>query len=32
MRVRGWLLVLCALLLVWQPLNLSLTMAGLSMS
>jgi hypothetical protein len=28
-RVRGWLLVLCALLLVWQPLNLSLTMAGL---
>jgi hypothetical protein len=29
MRVRGWLLVLCALLLVWQPLSLSLTMAGL---
>jgi hypothetical protein len=29
MRVRGWLLVLCALLLVWQPLNLSLTTAGL---
>jgi len=29
MRVRGWLLVLCALLLVWQPLNLGLTMAGL---
>jgi hypothetical protein len=29
MRVRGWLLVLCGLLLVWQPLNLSLTMAGL---
>jgi hypothetical protein len=28
MRVRGWLLVLCALLLVWQPLNLGLTMAG----
>jgi hypothetical protein len=29
MRVRGWLLVLCALLLVWQPLSLGLTMAGL---
>jgi hypothetical protein len=29
MRVRGWLLVLCALLLLWQPLNLGLTMAGL---
>ena len=29
MRARGWLLVLCALLLVWQPLNLGLTMAGL---
>jgi hypothetical protein len=29
MRVRGWLLVLCALLLVWQPLNLGLTVAGL---
>jgi len=29
MRVRGWLLVLCGLLLVWQPLNLGLTMAGL---
>jgi len=29
MRVRGWLLVLCALLLVWQPLNLGVTMAGL---
>jgi hypothetical protein len=28
MRVRGWLLVLCALLLVWQPLSLGLTMAG----
>jgi hypothetical protein len=28
MRIRGWLLVLCALLLVWQPLNLALTMAG----
>ncbi len=26
---RPWLLLLCALLLVWQPLNLSLTMAGL---
>jgi hypothetical protein len=29
MRVRGWLFVLCALLLVWQPLNLGMTMAGL---
>lgn len=29
MRVRGWLLVLCGLLLVWQPLSLGLTMAGL---
>ena len=29
MRVRGWLLVLCAVLLIWQPFNLSLTMAGL---
>ena len=29
MRVRGWLLVLCAVLLIWQPLNLGLTMAGL---
>jgi hypothetical protein len=28
MQVRGWLLVLCALLLVWQPLNLGMTMAG----
>jgi hypothetical protein len=28
MRVRGWLLVLCTLLLVWQPLNLGMTMAG----
>lgn len=28
MRIRGWLLVLCALLLVWQPLNLGMTMAG----
>jgi hypothetical protein len=28
MRVRGWLLVLCAVLLIWQPLNLGLTMAG----
>ena len=27
-RVRGWLLVLCVLLLVWQPINLSLTTAG----
>jgi hypothetical protein len=29
MRVRGWLLVLCAVLLVWQPLNFALTTAGL---
>jgi len=29
MRIRGWLLVFCGLLLVWQPINLSLTMAGL---
>jgi hypothetical protein len=28
MRVHGWLLVLCVLLLVWQPLNLGVTMAG----
>jgi hypothetical protein len=28
MRIRGWLLVLCALLLVWQPLNLALTISG----
>jgi len=27
--VRGWLLVLCALLLVWQPLSIGLTVAGL---
>ena len=27
-RVRGWLLVLCVLLLVWQPFSLSLTTAG----
>jgi hypothetical protein len=26
--VRGWLLLLCVLLLVWQPLNLSFTTAG----
>ena len=26
--MRGWLLVLCVLLLVWQPVNLSLTTAG----
>jgi hypothetical protein len=29
MRVRGWLLVLCVLLLVWQPLNQGLTISGL---
>jgi hypothetical protein len=27
-RVRGWLLVLCVLLLVWHPISLSLTIAG----
>ena len=27
-RVRGWLLVLCVLLLVWQPINLSVAIAG----
>ena len=29
MKVRGWLLVLCGLLLVWQPINLATTMSGL---
>jgi hypothetical protein len=29
MKIRGWLLLFCALLLVWQPLSLSLTMSGL---
>jgi hypothetical protein len=29
MRVRGWLLILCVLLLVWQPLNQGLTISGL---
>jgi len=29
MRIRGWLLVFCGLLLVWQPINLALTMSGL---
>src|SRR4051812_43174787 len=28
MRVRGWLLVLCVLLLVWQPISMALTIAG----
>jgi hypothetical protein len=28
MRVRGWLLLLCVLLLVWQPISLSLTIAS----
>ena len=28
-RVRGWLLLLCVLLLVWQPFSLSLTTAVL---
>ena len=27
-KVRGWLLLLCVLLLVWQPISLSLTTAG----
>ena len=27
-RIRGWLLVLCVLLLVWQPLSLALTAAA----
>jgi peptidoglycan/LPS O-acetylase OafA/YrhL len=27
-RIRGWLLVLCVLLLVWQPFSLALTTAG----
>ena len=27
-RVRGWLLVLCVLLLAWQPVSLSLTIAS----
>jgi hypothetical protein len=27
-RVRGWLLLLCVLLLVWQPVSLSMTTAG----
>lgn len=26
--MRGWLLLLCLLLLVWQPIDLSLTTAG----
>jgi len=26
-RIRGWLLVLCVLLLVWQPFSLALTTA-----
>jgi hypothetical protein len=29
MRVRGWLLILCVLLLVWQPLSQGLTMSEL---
>jgi hypothetical protein len=28
-KIRGWLLVLCVLLLVWQPFNLALTMSGM---
>ena len=27
-KIRGWLLVLCVLLLVWQPFSLALTTAG----
>ncbi len=27
-KTRGWLLVLCVLLLVWQPFSLALTTAG----
>ena len=29
MKIRGWLLVLCVLLLVWQPVSLALTMSAL---
>ena len=29
MKVRGWLLVFCGLLLVWQPFNLAMTISGL---
>ena len=29
MRVRGWLLILCVLLLAWQPLSQGLTMSEL---
>ena len=29
MRIRGWLLLFCGLLLVWQPISLALTMSGL---
>jgi hypothetical protein len=28
-KIRGWLFVLCVLLLVWQPFNLALTMSGM---
>jgi hypothetical protein len=28
-RIRGWLLLLCILLLVWQPFNLAMVMSGL---
>ena len=27
-RIRGWLLILCVLLLVWQPFSLALTTAA----
>jgi hypothetical protein len=29
MRIRGWLLLFCGLLLLWQPLSLATTMSGL---
>ena len=29
MKVRGWLLLFCGLLLVWQPISLATTMSGL---
>jgi hypothetical protein len=29
LRIRGWLLVLCVLLLVWQPFSLATMMSGL---
>ena len=29
MRIRGWLLLFCGLLLLWQPLSLATAMSGL---